>query len=114
VFTTRTTHSQVTPVVVGGIIRGERERACSMPARAAASAGGAHRRDDQRRERGVAVAGDRVFLETDDALIAVNRFAGELRDTALDDWRKNYSASAPLPAGNLIISGDGGEHSANG
>src|SRR6266850_369169 len=46
-----------------------------------------------------------------------NRYTGELLwDTALDNWRKNYSAtSAPLPAGDLIISGvTGGEHGANG
>ena len=68
--------------------------------------------------RGVGVAGDRVFMMTDHAhVIALNRFTGELLwDTALEDWRKNYSAtSAPLPAGNLVISGvSGGEHGANG
>ena len=68
--------------------------------------------------RGVAVAGDRVFMETDNAhTIALNRFTGALLwDTELADWRKNYAASsAPLPAGNLIISGvSGGEHGANG
>ena len=78
--------------------------------RRASTAGGAN--------RGVAVAGDRVFMETDNAhLIALNRFTGELLwDTELADWRKNYSAtSAPLPAGNLVISGvTGGEHGANG
>ena len=50
-------------------------------------------------------------------LIALNRFTGDVMwETALDDWRKNYAASsAPLPAGNLIISGvTGGEHGANG
>ena len=50
-------------------------------------------------------------------VIALNRFTGELLwDTELDDWRKNYAASsAPLPAGNLVISGvAGGEHGANG
>ena len=68
--------------------------------------------------RGVAVAGDRVFMVTDNAhVIALNRFTGELLwDTELADWRKNYAASsAPLPAGNLVISGvAGGEHGANG
>ena len=68
--------------------------------------------------RGVGVAGDRVFMVTDHAhLIALNRFTGELLwDTELDDWRKNYGASsAPLPAGNVVISGvSGGEHGANG
>jgi alcohol dehydrogenase (cytochrome c) len=68
--------------------------------------------------RGVAVAGDRLFMVTDHAhLIALNRFTGELLwDTAMDDFRKNYAAtSAPLVAGNLVISGvTGGEHGANG
>jgi alcohol dehydrogenase (cytochrome c) len=68
--------------------------------------------------RGVAVADDRVFMQTDNAhLIALNRFTGELLwDTEVADARKNYSASsAPLPAGGLIISGvAGGEHGANG
>jgi alcohol dehydrogenase (cytochrome c) len=68
--------------------------------------------------RGVAVAGDRVFMVTDHAhIIALDRFTGELIwDAELDDWRKNYAASsAPLPAGHLIISGvAGGEHGANG
>jgi alcohol dehydrogenase (cytochrome c) len=68
--------------------------------------------------RGVAVAGDRVFMVTDTAhLLALNRFTGELLwESVLDDWRKNYSAtSAPLVAGNLVLSGvTGGEHGANG
>src|SRR5207302_6272835 len=70
------------------------------------------------RNRGVGVANDRVFMETDDArIIALNRFTGELLwDTQLADPRKNYAAtSAPLPAGDLVISGVwGGEHGANG
>ena len=68
--------------------------------------------------RGAAVAGDRVFMETDNAhIIALNRFTGALLwDAELADVRSNYAASsAPLPAGNLIISGvSGGEHGANG
>ncbi|MDQ6676804.1 MAG: PQQ-binding-like beta-propeller repeat protein [Acidobacteriota bacterium] len=68
--------------------------------------------------RGVAVAGDRVFMETYSAhLIALNRFSGELLwDTEIANPRQNYFAtSAPLPAGNLVISGvGGGEHGANG
>jgi len=70
------------------------------------------------RNRGVGVASDRVFMETSDArIIALNRFTGELLwDTQLADPRKNYAAtSAPLPAGDLVISGVwGGEHGANG
>jgi alcohol dehydrogenase (cytochrome c) len=68
--------------------------------------------------RGAAVAGDRLFMLTDHAhVIALNRFTGELLwDAELADWTDNYAASsAPLPAGNLIISGvSGGEHGANG
>lgn len=68
--------------------------------------------------RGVAVAGDRVFMMTDHAhLIALHRFTGELLwDTTLADWRKNYSAtSAPLPAGDLVVTGvAGGEYGSKG
>jgi alcohol dehydrogenase (cytochrome c) len=68
--------------------------------------------------RGVGVAGDRVFLELDNAhLVAIDRFTGELLwDTPLADWHLNYFAtSAPLPAGDLVIAGvGGGEHGANG
>ncbi len=116
---------QVTPVVAGGIMyvagvnecfaldagSGRRIWHYKRPRTADLSAGG-------NANRGVAVAGDRVFMETDDAhVIALQRFTGELLwDAELADWRKNYSASsAPLPAGDLIISGvAGGEHGANG
>jgi alcohol dehydrogenase (cytochrome c) len=68
--------------------------------------------------RGVGVAGDRVFMETDHAhIVALNRFTGELLwDTEMADWHQNYFAtSAPLPAGAFVISGvSGGEHGANG
>ena len=68
--------------------------------------------------RGAVVAGDRVFMMTDNAhVIALNRWTGALLwDAPLADWRQNYSAtSAPLTAGNLVISGvAGGEHGANG
>jgi len=68
--------------------------------------------------RGAAIAGDRVFMLTDNAhVIALHRFTGEvLWDVEVADWRQNYSASsAPLVAGNLVISGvSGGEHGANG
>ncbi len=68
--------------------------------------------------RGAAVAGDRVFMDSDDAhVIALNRWTGALLwDASLADWRENYSASsAPLTAGNLVITGvSGGEHGANG
>jgi alcohol dehydrogenase (cytochrome c) len=61
--------------------------------------------------RGAALAGDRVFMVTDDArVIALNRFTGELLwDTVMADYRENYFAtSAPLIAGDLVIPGIGG------
>jgi alcohol dehydrogenase (cytochrome c) len=68
--------------------------------------------------RGVATAGDRVFLETDNAhIIALNRFNGELLwDTEMADWHQSYFAtSAPLAVGNLVVAGTGGgEHGARG
>jgi alcohol dehydrogenase (cytochrome c) len=116
---------QVTPAVVGGMMYVAGPNQCfaldagsgrqiwhyKRPRTAGLSTGGGA-------NRGVGVAGDRVFMETDNAhIIALNRFTGDLLwDTELADWRRNYSASsAPLPAGNLIISGvAGGEHGANG
>src|SRR2546421_803074 len=116
---------EVTPVVVGGMmyVTGPNEclaldagsgrpiwRYKRPRTRAMSVSGGAN--------RGVAIASDRVFMETDDAhIIALNRFSGELLwDSELADSRKNYAASsAPLPAGDLVISGvSGGEHGANG
>src|SRR5260370_28493732 len=61
--------------------------------------------------RGAALAGDRVFMVTEDArLIALNRFTGELLwDTVMADYRENYFAtSAPLIAGAFVIPGIGG------
>jgi alcohol dehydrogenase (cytochrome c) len=61
--------------------------------------------------RGVAIAGERLFMVTDHAhIIALNRFTGELLwDTTMADWRQNYNAtSAPLVVGNLVISGTAG------
>ena len=124
-FTLGAGQLQVTPVVVGGLMYIAGPNECyaidagsgrevwhyKRPKTAGLSTGGGA-------NRGVAVAGDKVFMETDNAhTIALNRMTGELVwDTELDDWHKNYSASsAPLPAGNLIISGvAGGEHGANG
>jgi alcohol dehydrogenase (cytochrome c) len=115
---------QVTPVVVDGIMYVTARNEC-----AAIDAGSGRRLWHYKRprtqgvsggnaNRGVGVAGDRVFMMTDHAhLIALHRFTGELLwDTALEDWKKNYGASsAPLPAGNLVITGvSGGEHGANG
>jgi len=68
--------------------------------------------------RGVASAGDRVFMVTDNAhIIALNRFTGELIwEKEMADWHLNYSAtSAPLVAGDLVLSGTaGGENGARG
>src|SRR5207244_10192524 len=68
--------------------------------------------------RGAAVAGGRVFMETDSAhVIALDRFTGELVwDTEMADYRQNYFAtSAPLVTGALVISGiAGGEHGTRG
>jgi alcohol dehydrogenase (cytochrome c) len=115
---------QVTPVVVDGIMYVTTRNECF-----ALDAGSGRQIWHYRRprtqgvaggnaNRGVAVAGDRVFMMTDHAhIIALHRFTGELLwDTPLEDWRKNYAASsAPLTAGNLVISGvSGGEHGANG
>jgi alcohol dehydrogenase (cytochrome c) len=61
--------------------------------------------------RGVGVAGDRVFMVTDHAhLIALNRFTGALLwETEMADWRQNYNATgAPLPIGNLVVTGTSG------
>jgi alcohol dehydrogenase (cytochrome c) len=116
--------SQTTPVVVGGIMYVANPNECF-----ALDAGSGRKIWQYRRprttgatsghaNRGVAVAGDRVFMETDNAhVIALNRHTGELLwDTELADWKKNYSgSSAPLTAGNLVIAGvTGGEHGANG
>ncbi|MDR3701650.1 MAG: PQQ-binding-like beta-propeller repeat protein [Candidatus Sulfopaludibacter sp.] len=68
--------------------------------------------------RGVAVAGNRVFMETDSAhIIALNKNTGELLwDTEMADWRLSYFAtSAPLTAGSLVVGGvGGGEHGSRG
>ncbi len=68
--------------------------------------------------RGAAVAGDRLFLETDNAhVIAIDRFTGQqIWDSVIADSSQNYFAtSAPLTAGDLVITGvAGGEHGANG
>jgi alcohol dehydrogenase (cytochrome c) len=116
--------SQATPVVVGGVMYVANPNECyaldagsgrriwqyRRPRTAGATSGHAN--------RGVAVAGDRVFMETDNAhVIALDRHTGELLwDTQLADWKQNYSASsAPLTAGNLVIAGvTGGEHGAKG
>ena len=61
--------------------------------------------------RGVAVAGDRVFMVTDHAhLIALNRFTGALLwEIEMADWHQNYNATgAPLAVGRLVVTGTSG------
>ena len=61
--------------------------------------------------RGVALAGEQVFMVTDNAhLIALNKQTGALLwDTEMADWRQNYNATgAPLAIGNLVIAGTSG------
>ena len=68
--------------------------------------------------RGVAIAGDRLFMLTDNAhMLSMNRFNGELLwETEMADWHQNYNGtSAPLTVGNLVISGTaGGDEGARG
>ena len=68
--------------------------------------------------RGVAVAGDQVFLATDNAhLISLNRYTGALGwETEMIDWHKNYNGTgAPLVVDNLVIAGiAGGDDGARG
>lgn len=61
--------------------------------------------------RGVAIAGDRVFMATLDAhLVALERSSGEvLWDIVMADYRHGYSATgAPLVVGDLVVVGNGG------
>ena len=61
--------------------------------------------------RGVGIAGDRLFMVTDHAhLVALNRHTGALVwETEMADWKQNYNATgAPLPVGNLVVTGTSG------
>ncbi len=116
---------QMTPVVVGGIMYITNVNECI-----ALDAGSGHQLwrftrprtqgmfQDAGSNRGAAVAGDRLFLETDNAhILAIDRLSGQqLWDSPIADSSQNYFAtSAPLTAGNLVIAGvAGGEHGANG
>jgi len=68
--------------------------------------------------RGAAIAGDRVFMATDNAhLVALDRSTGKLLwDTTMADWQQNYNGTgAPLPVGNMIVAGiAGGDAGARG
>ncbi len=115
-----TSHLQVTPVVVDGVMYVTSANECyALDAGAGReiwhyqrprtkglvgnAAGGIN--------RGVAVAGDRVFMVTDHAhLIALNRFSGALLwETEMADWHQNYNATgAPLAVGPLVVTGTSG------
>jgi alcohol dehydrogenase (cytochrome c) len=61
--------------------------------------------------RGVAIAGDRVFMVTDNAhMIALNRTTGALLwESEMIDWRLGYNANtAPLVVGSMVVSGISG------
>ena len=68
--------------------------------------------------RGVAIAGDRLFMVTDDArLVALHRANGQpLWQSRMADYRAHYGAtSAPLVVGDLVISGvSGGDEGVRG
>jgi alcohol dehydrogenase (cytochrome c) len=68
--------------------------------------------------RGVAVLGDRVFLQTDHAhLIALHRLTGQLLwDVEMADYRQHYGATgAPLVVNDLVIAGvSGGDEGIRG
>ena len=61
--------------------------------------------------RGVSIAGDRLFMVTDHAhIIALNKHTGALLwETEMADWHQNYNATgAPLPVGSLVVTGTSG------
>ncbi len=68
--------------------------------------------------RGVGWSGGHIFMVTDNAhLLSLNRFTGDVEwESVLADWHQNYdTTSAPLVAGDLVISGTaGGEGGARG
>src|SRR3954454_13759117 len=118
-----TNRLQMTPVVVGGIMYVTATNECY-----ALDAGTGRQIWHFRRvrtpgagadaNRGVAVAGDKVFLATDHAhLLALNRFSGQvIWDTEMADVKKSYfSSSAPLVTGGVVVAGvGGGEHGTRG
>jgi alcohol dehydrogenase (cytochrome c) len=118
---------EVTPVVMDGVmyITGPNEayaldattgrqiwsfRTARTPGLLSEAGGGAN--------RGVAVAGSRVFMITDNAhLLALDRGTGrKLWDVTMADSSEGYSATAsPLVIGDLVLSGiAGGEEGARG
>ena len=112
---------QGTPVVVGGIMYMPSANECYALDAGTGRELWHYRRPGEKTggtNRGVAVAGDRVYMETEKAhLVALNRFTGEpVWDTEIADYRQSYFAtSAPLIAGGLVVAGlGGGEHGTRG
>jgi alcohol dehydrogenase (cytochrome c) len=68
--------------------------------------------------RGVSIAGDRVFMQTDNAhLIALNRFTGQVVwETGMADSHQNYNGTGSvLAVENLVVAGTaGGEEGVRG
>src|SRR5262249_6551755 len=122
-----TSHLEVTPVVVDGVMYVTSANECyALDAGSGRPVWHYHRPRTRGIvgdaaggiNRGVAAAGNRVFLETDSAhIIALDRATGELLwDSEIADYRQNYFAtSAPLIAGSMVITGiAGGEHGTRG
>jgi len=112
---------QATPVVVGGIMYMPASNECYALDAGTGRELWHYRAPGEKTggtNRGVAVAGDRVFMETEKAhIIALNRMTGErIWDTEMADWRQSYFAtSAPLVAAGLVVAGvGGGEHGTRG
>jgi alcohol dehydrogenase (cytochrome c) len=111
---------QVTPVVVGGVMYVTSANECYALDAGTGRAIWHYQRPRTKGlvgnaaggiNRGVAVAGDRVFMVTDHAhIMSLNRFTGALLwDTEMADWRQNYNATgAPLVVGNLVVTGSSG------
>ena len=117
------THLEVTPIVVGGLMYiTDANRCIALDAGSGREVWRFVRprtpKIDTDVNRGVAAAGDKVFMETDNAhIVAINRFTGEqVWDSVIADSAQNYFAtSAPLTAGDLVVTGvGGGEQGANG
>ena len=68
--------------------------------------------------RALAIAGDRLFMQMDNArLVALNRFSGRvLWETEMADWRQNYNTTGSLLAvEHLVVAGTaGGEEGVRG
>jgi alcohol dehydrogenase (cytochrome c) len=119
-FTMGSVRVQTTPVVVQGIMYVTNANECfaldagtgreiwhfqrpRTPEVAGNAAGGIN--------RGVAWAGDRIFMLTDNAhILALHLLTGKLLwDTEMADYRQNYNGTAaPLVVGDLVVSGTAG------